>query len=308
MQSSDVFEPKSPLARATLDLFNASLVVSAIIFLLVTVLVLYCVWRFRGLPGAAEPRQLFGHKRLEIVWTVIPFLVLVYLFVLTLRAMNASDPPVPNENPDIIIIGHQFWWEVRYPKSGIVTANEIHLPTGHKLLFQVQAADVIHSFWIPQLGRKMDTLPDQVRQIWLQANEPGTYLGACSEFCGLQHAWMRIMAIADSPQDFEQWQRARLQPPASSPAAERGLQVFQQLTCVNCHSVRGLPPSRQAGPDLSHLASRRTLGAGVLANSPENLARWIQNPQAFKPGSLMPAMALTDAQQKDLLAFLETMQ
>ncbi|HWI58068.1 MAG TPA: cytochrome c oxidase subunit II [Bacillota bacterium] len=308
MHISDVFYPESPLARATVDLLNATLIICAVIFALVASLVVICIVRFRGRPGQPEPHQFRGHKQLEIVWTVIPLLLLAFLFVLTVRAMNASDPPDKSQPPDVVVIGHQFWWEVHYPQSGVVTANEIHIPAGRRLLLQLKTADVIHDFWVPQLSRKMDTMPDRANLMWVQADQPGVYHGACSEFCGAQHAWMRIQVIADSPGQFAAWQQRQLQPVHAPDAAsaQRGTQLLQQLTCVTCHAVDERTAARQAGPDLRHLADRHTLGAGVVTNTADNLARWLKNPQAVKPGNLMPNMQLSDEQVADLVTYFRS--
>lgn len=302
---ASVYDPQGPLARATVDLLNAVFVVSAVILLLVTALVVIAVVRFRGRPGQAAPRQVRGHKNLEIAWTIVPLLTLAYLFILTVRAMRASDPP-HRKDPDIIVVGHQFWWEVRYPKSGVVTANEIHIPAGRQILFQLGTADVIHDFWVPQLGRKMDMVPDRVNHLWLQADRPGTFQGACAEFCGTQHAWMRIRVEAQTPAAFAEWEQHQLDPARrpASPEANAGMELFRQLTCVTCHAVRGQTPDVNTGPDLTHLASRKTLGAGVLTNAPANLAEWVRNPQRFKPGNRMPNLYLTDEQVRVLTAYL----
>jgi cytochrome c oxidase subunit 2 len=280
--------------------------VSAVIFALVTGLVVYCSLRFRarGLPG--EPRQIYGHKRLEILWTVVPFLVLVYLFVLTVKAMQASDPPKSGE-AEVVVIGHQFWWEVRYPKAGIVTANEVHIPAGRRVLFRLEAADVIHDFWVPQWGRKVDLIPEQPHYIWLQADRPGVYQGACAEFCGTQHAWMRIRAVAEPEPDHERWIQQQ-QASATVAATQRGAELFRELTCVNCHVIRGAVPGLPVGPDLTHLATRATLGAGVIDNTPQNLFRWVRNSQQIKAGNLMPAFNLTDDQTSALVSYLETLR
>lgn len=303
--------PNSPLARSIANLFDVTLVICAIIFVLVTVLVTYCIIRFRARPGEPPPAQVGGHKALEILWTVVPFLILVFIFFLTVAAMRTSDPRrIPKQQPDIVVIGHQFWWEARYPKSGVVTANEIHIPTGRPILIHVGTADVIHSFWVPALGRKMDMIPDRFNAMWISADTPGTYLGACSEYCGAEHAWMRISVIAESPDEFNAWIAHQLgtAPEPSSGATMRGAELFQRMTCVNCHAIAGIPAAQSVGPNLTHIASRRTLGAGVLTNTPENLGLWIRNSQLFKPGNLMPRMNLTDAQLTDLVAYLETLQ
>ncbi len=310
MADSGVFYPQSPFARATVDLLDTTLVISACILALVSALVFVSLLRFRARPAELEPQQSRGHRRLEILWTVVPFLILVYLFILTTHAMSASDPPHKSQSPDVIVVGHQFWWEVRYPGSGVVTANEIHIPIGRNLLFELQTADVIHDFWVPQLGRKMDLIPDGKHRIWLRADRPGVYQGTCAEFCGTQHAWMRILVIADPPDRYGAWEQEQLRSSQApvSPAAERGRRLIESLTCVNCHSFTNGPSSLQPGPNLTHVASRRTLGAGVVDNTPENLALWLRSPQTLKPGNLMPNMQLSRDQVIDLTAYLLTRQ
>ncbi len=248
-----------------------------------------------------------GNKGLEIVWTAIPLLLVTLMFVLTTRAMNRTDPLPEKQDPDLVVIGHQWWWEARYPKSGAVTANEIHIPIGRRLLLLLKSADVIHDFWVPQLGRKMDMIPGHPNEMWLEADQPGTYLGTCAEYCGMQHAWMRISVIAQPAAEFEAWQQQQLQPAANPalPAPARGALTFQQMTCANCHAINGTPARAQVGPDLTHLADRQTLAAGLLENSPTNLARWLRNPQSFKAGSLMPNLHLTEAQVTDLVSYLD---
>jgi cytochrome c oxidase subunit II len=303
VQNIPVFNPNSPHAEAIFHTFNVALVVSLVIFAIVTGLVGYCLLRFRGRPEAAEPPQIAGNKPLEITWTIIPLLLLVWLFFLSARTMNASDPK-PDPEPDLVVIGHQWWWEARYPKSGAVTANEIHIPTGQSLYVRVLASDVIHDFWVPQLGRKMDMIPGWTNYLWIGANQPDTYLGTCSEYCGAQHAWMRLQVMAQTPAEFEAWQQQQLQP-AATPADVQGAREFVQLTCVNCHAIRGIPIRAEAAPDLTHFGSRQTIGTGVISNTPTNLARWLANPQAIKPGTLMPNLQLTAAQIDHLVNYLE---
>lgn len=310
MQSS-VFDPSSPFARATVGSLNVTLIIAAIIFTLVTGLVVYCLVRFKGDSNQPDPQQVTGHKKLEILWTAIPLLTVMYLFVHTVQSMNAADPRNKGD-PDIIVIGHQYWWEVRYPKSGAITANEIHIPSGKPLLFEVRSADVIHTFWVPQLGRKMDAMPEFNNRFWIQADKPGNYHGACAEFCGLEHAWMRLLVVAQTPEDFAAWEQRQLQaaPTPANAQMINGAKLFEQLTCVNCHQIRGPSegPIPKAGPDLTHVASRQTLAAGKVKNTPEELARWIREPQKFKPGNLMPDMQLTEAQTEDLIAYLQSLK
>lgn len=306
MESLPVFNPASPQARAISSLFLDVLLICGAILAIVAALIVYNLVRFRCRRGDGEPRQIFGSRRLEIVWTVVPFLLLVWIFVLTVRAMHISDPSA-NEPPDLIVTGHQWWWEARYPKAGFATANEIHIPAGRKWLVQLESADVIHDFWVPELARKKDMVPGVTNYIWLEAERPGTYLGACAEYCGAEHAWMRFLVIAEPESKYNLWEAAQARPtlsPETGPQ-RRGLELFRDRTCINCHSIRGVWTAANAGPDLSHLPSRRTLGAGVLKNTPLNLARWLKDPQSIKPGCRMPDLNLTGKQVDDLVSYLE---
>jgi cytochrome c oxidase subunit II len=301
------FDPRSPQARAIARLFEGTLLICGAVFLLVAVLVFLCVLRFRA-EDEREPRQVEGNTRLEIAWTMAPVLVLASLLVLTAQAMNVSDPPV-HRDPDVTIVGHQWWWEAKYP-SGVVAANEIHIPTGKALVVRLESADVVHDFWVPELGRKMDATPGRPTSLWIEADRPGTYTGACAEYCGPQHAWMRIVVVAQAPAEFAEWEHHELGPPpiAKDDAAVRGATLFNAMTCVKCHSIGGGGDGARFAPDLTHFAERTTLGAGVLTNTPADLSRWLADPQAIKQGCHMPNAQLTDAQVKDFVAYLETLR
>jgi len=304
--TGSTFSGRSPEARAIADLFTQTLVICAVILALVTALVVLCIVKFRAREGAAEPAQTHGHTRLEILWTAVPFLIVVALFVLTARTMGASDPaPAADREPDLTVIGHQWWWEVRYP-SGAVAANEIHIPAGRPLLVELRSADVIHDFWVPALARKIDANPGRPNHFWMSADAPGVYDGACAEFCGAQHAWMRIRVVAESADQFAAWERQQLAPAPAT--ASRGRTLFADLTCARCHTIRGVSPELSVAPDLTHLAGRSTLAAGLLENNPANLAAWLKDPQALKPGSHMPSLKLTDAEVGDLVAYFGSLK
>jgi cytochrome c oxidase subunit II len=304
------FDPHSPEALAISTLFGQTLAVCAVIGAVVAGLVATCVVRFRSGKRPEVPVQMQGNRSLEIAWTLVPLAIVVGLFVLTAGAMAASDPPATRA-PDIVVVGHQWWWEARYA-SGAVTANEIHVPVGKDLLVRVESTDVIHDFWVPQLGRKVDAVPGHPYSISLQADAPGTYLGACAEYCGAEHAWMRIVVVAQPQADFDAWEDRQRRPAAlPSPAnaeATRGEAEFRAKTCITCHAIGGEGPPAQVAPDLTHLAERTTLGAGVLANDPAKLSRWLHDPQGVKPGSHMPDLHLSDREVSDLTAYLETLQ
>lgn len=284
--------------------------VFTMIFVAVVGAVIYSLIKFRWREGEPEPHQLAGHTKLEIVWTAIPLGIVLLLFALTARTMNKIDPP-PLEKPDLIVTGHQFWWEASYPASGVMVANELHIPVGKPFCVQLEAADVIHEFWVAGLTRKIEAIPGQTRYLWLEASKAGTYTGVCTEFCGVQHAWMRFIVVAEEPAKFAAWQQAQSQPaaePAASAAAAAGLALYQRLSCVSCHTVKGLAAGASVGPDLTHLASRQILGAGVSENTPAALRTWLKNPDAVKPGVLMPNYNLTDEQLDELGAYFATLK
>jgi cytochrome c oxidase subunit 2 len=313
MPSASPFNPASSLAQPITHLFLVLGIVMIAILLLVSVLVLYASFLYRQRPGGLEPRQDFGRKGLEIAWTIAPLILLAYIFSITVHAMHGADPSVSaDRQPDMVIVGHQWWWEARYTASHVVVANEIHIPVGKLLLVRLESADVIHDWWVPQLGRKMDAIPGHPNLFWLEADAAGTYLGTCSEYCGAEHAWMRIQVIAQPEAEFLHWTEGQLDvPPAPSAGNEAslGAQLFLQvLTCANCHAIAGTSASGTIGPDLSHIASRQTLATGRLENSPSNLAAWLSNPQAVKPGVHMPNFELTSDQVRLLTAYLETLK
>jgi cytochrome c oxidase subunit 2 len=310
MNTSNALDPQSPLARAIYDLGIVSGIIFALIFIIVAGGIVYAILRFRARSGEPDPKQIAGNKKVEVTWTVIPFLIVLLLFALTIQAMNRVDPP-PAPLADLVVTGHQFWWQADYAASGVTTANEIHIPTGKPLSVRLESKDVLHEFWVPKLTRKMSNVPGQPNHIWLQADKPGTYIGQCSEFCGTQHAWMRILVLAEGPAQFEQWQQAQLRPaqaPTSS-AAVKGLEVFRTSTCINCHAINGVVGANsRVAPDLTHVAGRRQLGAGILENTPANMRLWLKSPQHIKLGALMPDFSFTDEQLDQLSEYLSTLR
>lgn len=304
------FSPHSPGTQIGASLFAGILILAAIIFLLIAGLVCYSLVRYRVRAGAGEPRQTFGSRRLEAIWTAIPLLLVTAIFILTVRAMARIDAPSDPDRPaDLIVTGHQWWWEASYP-NGAVTATEIHIPVGKRLLVQIASADVIHDFWVPELARKMDAVPGLSSYIWLEADKPGTYDGRCSEFCGTQHAWMHFTVTAEPDDAFSAWLRNQAEPaaaPATEPATQGAL-FFQQKKCGDCHAIRGTAARGASGPDLTHVASRQTLGAGISRNTLQNLALWSTSPQSIKPGNRMPDQPLSTAERDAIAAYLETLR
>lgn len=296
------------------NLFLLVLALSALVFLLVAALLGWALVRYRARPGDGEGRQTEGNRGLEIAWTAGPLLLLALVFVITVRVMRTVDGPARAAGGDdaalrVEVIGHQWWWEYRYPDLGIVTANELHLPVGVPLRLELRSDDVIHSFWVPQFGWKMDLIPTKTNVMNLRVDEAGTYDGACTEYCGLQHAWMRLRVTAESRDDFNAWAAAQRRPAAPPAAAlARGQQIFLANTCVSCHAVGGAAAGGQVGPNLTHLGSRATIGAGIIENTPDNLTKWIANARSIKPGVRMPRYALSDADMQALVVYLESLK
>jgi cytochrome c oxidase subunit 2 len=289
--------------------FSVVLVIAAVVFLVVAAGVVYSSVRYRSRGLAApEPRQIFGSRTLEIVWTVVPLLIVTGLFIVTVRAMVLIDAP-QDSSPDLVITGHQWWWEARYP-NGIVATGDIHIPASRRLLARIQSADVIHDFWAPNLARKMDAVPGRAGYIWLEADTPGTYAGSCSEFCGAQHAWMRFRVVAEPEPSFEAWLKRQAQPPPEPTGISvEGARLFRTKKCGDCHAVTGTGGAAVTkGPNLAHLASRELLGGGISRNTPENLALLLTNPQAAKPGNRMPDTPLSPDEARALLAYMESLR
>jgi cytochrome c oxidase subunit 2 len=306
---ASVLHPASPLARDIGNLFWVTFWISAVILVLVGAFVISNMIRFRDRgDDDALPPQIRGNTAVEITWTVIPLAILAVVFVLSMGTM-ARVTPRQDAPVDIEVTAHQWWWEVHYPGAGVTTANEIHLPAGRPIHVRLSSADVIHDLWVPELGRKMDAVPGHANSMLLQADHPGVYLGACAEYCGAEHAWMRVRVVAQAPGDFQRWLSAEAQPKPSptSDLAKEGERLFADKTCASCHVVQGGPrlPASVVGPDLTHLGSRATLAAGVVANTPAALRSWLADPDATKPGSYMPNLHLNGHELDALVAYLE---
>lgn len=291
------------------SLFGIFLIVAAIVYVIVLAFLLWAILRRKR----EESRELPLRKAL-IAWTGVTALILAGLtlaswFTDRHLAQAAAAPAL-----EIELIGHQWWWEVRYqgarPSDQVRTANELHLPAGVRAHVTLRSTDVIHSLWIPNLAGKQDLIPGRETDLSLLPLREGRYRGQCAEFCGIQHANMALDVIVESPAAFEQWRRAQLQiPPApTAPAAQRGYALVTGGACASCHNIAGTPASGQIAPDLSHIASKASLAAGTLPMTRANLAAWIADPQAHKPGNNMPAVPLTPAQLADVVTYLETLR
>ncbi|MGH9024349.1 MAG: cytochrome c oxidase subunit II, partial [Acidimicrobiia bacterium] len=294
---------------------------AAVILALVLAIIVVCVARFRHRPGQPEPRQIHGNTRLEVAWTIAPALLLAVVAVPTIKTIGDLAEEPGGNALQVRVIGHQWWWEYRYEDLDLVTANELHIPVGRSVRLSLEATSpeyvnspsgVIHSFWVPRLAGKQDVVPGRTTKLTIAANEPGTYLGQCAEFCGLSHANMRLRVIAQAPSDFEAWVRSQ-QRPASPPAgqsAAKGLELFVgKGTCLGCHTVKGEPRAAGIiGPNLTHFMSRGTFAGAIFENNTDQLTKWLDNPSARKPGSIMPDLPLTPEEIADLVAYLETLR
>jgi cytochrome c oxidase subunit II len=322
-----ILAPASTPAREIFGLSHFILLITGAIFVSVAGLLVFVIVKFRARGSEAdhEPAQVYGSVQVELAWTVIPVLIVVVLFLTTARIIFAiQDAPRPASALDVTVIGHQFWWEFRYPKLNIVTANELHIPVSTRLApeptyLRLLSADVDHSFWVPQLAGKTDLIPNHPNELWMDPAEPGLYVGQCAQFCGVEHAKMLIRVYVDTPDEFAAWvanqQRPAVEENNVATNADAiveanvaaGRKVFESEACVNCHTIAGTSAHGTFAPDLTHLMSRATLASGAAANTPENLRAWVENPNTFKPGALMPAMQLSDRDTDLVVAYLETL-
>jgi len=342
------------------------LAITGLIYVGVSSLLVYAIVKFRARKGdTTEPPQVFGSMQIELSWTIIPILIIVVLFLATARVLfSVQDAQKPASALDVIVVGHQFWWEFRYPQYNVVTANELHVPVSSKqaprpTFMKLTSADVMHSFWVPQLDGKTDLLPNRVNEMWIDPQQTGMFEGQCAQFCGPEHAKMLLRVYVDTPEQFKEWiagqQRTQaeltavpggLQPganetapnagnrggagqalvskvPPNSPttqgnvaelgesqeiSARTGQYVFEHEACISCHTVAGTVATGRYGPDLTHLMSRETIASGAATNTKENLLGWVGDPNQIKPGSLMPAMHLSDRQNQQITAYLLTLK
>ncbi len=315
---TNIFAPAGTPAHA---IFGLSLLVLAIvcaIFVVVSSLLLFALLRFRHRatsPDAArEPAQIYGSNQIELSWTVIPLLIVVILFLATARVIFGTEEAAkPAQSLDVTVIGHQFWWEYRYPKLGIVTANELHVPVSDAqhptpTYLTMSSADTDHSFWVPRLAGKTDLIPNKVNTMWIDPQTPGLYLGQCAQYCGTQHAKMLIRVYADTPAQFATWVAGQQKMAEEDPAVQAGEAVFQHNACISCHTVSGTVATGRFGPDLTHLASRQTIASGSVPFNAQNVRAFVDDPAHFKPGALMPPMHLS-AKDLDLVtAYLTSLK
>ncbi|MES2124813.1 MAG: cytochrome c oxidase subunit II [Gemmatimonadota bacterium] len=342
--------PKGDYAEMVDGLFMKTVYLATIVFVIVEGALLFAIFKFRGKPTDPAPEQSHGNTLVEIIWTVIPAVVLAIVAVPTVQTIFAT-AKVPTTSTDgqtpmkVEVIGHQWWWEFRYPELGITTANELHVPVGRTIDLRMKSFDVIHSFWIPQFAGKRDVFPNRETRLWFTAKATGAYPGACAEFCGLQHGRMDFYVMADTPEQFATWTANRMadtmlaatglpkpapkpdtaaangavpaaaavvalpdtMDPALATQVAEGMQLFQTKGCIGCHTSSAMSPMKgMVGPNLSGIGSRSHIAAGWLPNTDENLKRWLHDPQAVKKGVGMIIPPLTDVEVNALVAYLRT--
>jgi cytochrome c oxidase subunit 2 len=274
--------------------------VAVAVYVLVAAMVVIGVLRRR----AAEPEE--GGDRTGFVWwggIVMPIVILGVLAYLTVSTTTALGRNAPS-NLEIDVTGHDWWWEVRYPESGLRTANEVHIPVDRTVELRLHSADVVHSFWVPRLAGKVDMVPEQTNPLRIRAERTGTFLGECAEFCGLQHANMRFVVVVQTAEDYAQWVVTGRAPST----AAQGAALFERQTCAGCHTISGTQADGTVGPDLTDFGSRQWIGAKAVPNTPENLLRWIRDPGSIKPGVLMPPSQLPESELRALVAYLESLR
>ena len=308
----DALDPEGPFSRTVHDLAMPVFAIAGVVFVLVQALVVYAAVKFRRRADDESPVQVHGNVKMELTWTIIPLLTLVGVGAFTVRtAVDLDRVPTGPEVVKVDVTGHQWWWEYEYPDEGIVTANELHIPTGVDVALTLRSDDVIHSFWPPKLAGKIDVIPNRVNHMVIHADQPGTYYGQCAEFCGISHANMRLRVVAHTPAGYREWVTANAAP-TSAPAPEDtealdGQALFRAKGCASCHAVQGFAAG-EVGPDLTHLQQRKTFAGAMFDLNEKNMRAWLRNPPAEKPGSIMPNLDLTEEEITSLIAYLDTLK
>jgi cytochrome c oxidase subunit 2 len=304
--------PVSDFATSIDQLFRSIVWWAALVFVVVEGLLVYVLIRFRDRGGDGTPEPVHGNALLEVGWTLAPAVILVLIAVPTIRTIWTVDNPPDDANAlQVEVVGHQWWWEFNYPGLGVTTANEMHVPVDRTVQLSLRSADVIHSFWVPRIGGKRDVNPGETTGLWFTVDSAGVYPGQCAEFCGTSHSLMKMEVVAQDSASFRRWVERQRQP-AEAPASElaqRGRELFMgQAACFSCHAVEGTMARGAVGPELTHVAGRRTIAAGILPNDSTAMARWLQDPQAVKPGNLMRIRDLDDETIAALIAYLQTLE
>ena len=317
-------QPRGDFARLVDSLFRTTVWWAIVVFVLVEGALLIAIFKFRGRPDDPEPKQVHGNTALEVVWTIIPAFILVMIAVPTIKTIFKTSDYATGDVVQVEVIGHQWWWEFRYTGLGVVAANELHVPVNKTVNLRMTTADVLHSFWVPQFAGKRDVFPGRHNPLWFKAEVTGSFSGTCAEFCGTQHGRMGFRVISQTQEEFDAWVAEQR---IGSPLVNRGVvprdttqpvdsleqagqALFSSAGCIGCHAMVGTALAgvlQTKGPNLTHVGSRSTIVAGMLENTPENLARWLSNPDSVKQGTLMVLpRKLTDAEIATLVAYLRS--
>ena len=309
----NTFDPQGPVARQLDDLIKPVGIIAGFVLVLVLALVTYAALKFRRRSEDEAPVQVHGNAKLELAWTIAPAAVLAVVGVFTVGTLfDINEIPVGEDVLEVTVTGHQWWWEYEYPATGVTTANEMHIPVGRKVAVTLLSDDVIHSFWPPKLAGKVDVISNRVNNMVIEAEEPGIYFGQCAEFCGLSHANMKLRVVAQPQAEFDAWLASNSRPAAlpdseTDPDAAAGANLFRARGCASCHAVKGFAAG-ELGPDLTHLQQRETFAGSMFDLNERNLRRWLRNPPAEKPGSLMPDLELSEDDITKLIAYLDTLE
>ena len=319
------FDTLGPVAESQVDLFYIIFWVGLVVFVLVTGAILYAAIRYRRRPGQGDPEQIHGHTQLEIAWTIVPSVLLIVIAVPSvITIFDNANSPLPPEKGGLTVLatGHQWWFEFDYSDHDVVTANELYIPVGEPVNVKLESVDVIHSFWIPKIAGKVDMVPNNDNEMWIQADEPGEYFGQCAEFCGESHANMRFKVIAQPKDEFEAWLQAQAEDALvpSDDLAREGEALFmsREVGCFACHTIQGTDRAKgTVGPNLTHFASRGDFAGSIMENSQPNLRKWLEDPEGMKSGNMMARdagvyngslEALTEPQISALVAYLRSLK
>jgi cytochrome c oxidase subunit 2 len=310
----DSLDPAGSQARTIDALFNPVFWIAVGVFVLVEGLLVVALIRFRHRPGRPVPHQVHGNKRLEVAWTIAPAVLLAAIAVPTIVTIFSLSGRPPGNVLDVKVTAHQWWWEIEYPGMKVITANELHIPVGRPVYVEMESDDVLHSFWVPRLAGKQDLRPGFTTYLTLEADAPDVYLGQCAEFCGAAHADMRFRVIAQTPEKFDAWVQQQLQPAAQPPPEVLAIMTRLGVQCQSCHTIRGVQDAEgnefagTTGPDLTHFGGRSTFAGAIFENRPDEVATWLRDPPAVKPGAKMPDYLLTEEEIRALVAYLETLE
>jgi cytochrome c oxidase subunit 2 len=318
--AASALEPRGPRAADIAGLWWLMFWLAAAVYVVVVAILAHGLFRRRAAPAGQDPTRPVaageegagraGLAYLTVAGVAVQALIVLVVLIATIRSMAVNAAPATPPRVAVDVVGFQYWWMVRYPDRDATTANEIHIPVGEPVQLNLSSVDVIHSFWVPQLMGKMDLIPGKTQSTWIQADEPGVYWGECAEYCGIQHARMAFLVVAEPPEQFAAWLAREQQPAAepTDPVALAGFTAIMRPSCIGCHAIKGTPASGRLGPDLTHIGSRRTIAAGTLPNNRGTLAGWIADPQHIKPGNLMPDLAIDLDTANAMAVYLETLK